>query len=160
MITLYYALIQPHLLHGLAVWGSAFPCDAQKELQNCKINAIRAIVGSRKYDHVTSSYKNLMILKIHDLRKLEIATLMHKCDNSKLPSAFDGQFVKPSNIHCYSTRSNQNHTYYIPKFRLIRLQKSFSYTVVKIWDNIEKEIKLQTINKFYKNNKNNLVQEY
>ena len=51
-------------------------------------------------------------------------------------------------------------TYYIPKFRLIRLQKSFSYTGVKIWNNIEKEIKLQTINKFFKNYKNNLVQEY
>ena len=122
-------VIQPHSLFGLAIWGSTFPCDAQKQLQIRQNNVIRTIVGSGKYDNVTS-YKNFMILKIHDLCKLEIATLMHKYDNSKLSSAFDGQFVKPSNIHCYSTRSNQNHTYYyyIPTFRLVRLQKSFRYT--------------------------------
>ena len=101
-----------------------------------------------------------MILKIHNLCKLEIATLMHKYDNSKLPSAFDGQFVKPANNHRYSTRSNQNHTYYIPEFRLVRLQKSFSYAGVNIWNNIKKEIKLQTTNKFSKKFKNYLVQEY
>ena len=91
-------------------------------LQN---NAIRAIVGSRKYDHVTYSCKNFMIPKTLNFCKLEIATLMHKYDNSKLLSALDDQFAKPSNIHCYSTSRNQNHTYYIPEFRLVRLQKAF-----------------------------------
>ena len=143
--TLYFALIQPHVLYGLAIWGSTFPCDAQKKLQILQNNAIRATIGSRKYDHVTSSYKSFMILKNYDLYKLEIATLMHKHDDSKLPSAFDGQFGKPSNVHRYSTRSNQNHTYYIPKFRSVRLQKSFRYTGVKIWNNIVKEIKLPAI---------------
>ena len=99
--TLYHALIQPHLLYGLAIWGSPVFCDAQKQLQILQNNAVRAIVGRRKYDHVTSSYKNLKILKIHDLCKLEIATLMHKYDNSKLPSAFDDHFVNSSNIHYY-----------------------------------------------------------
>ena len=160
MTNLYHPLIQPHLLYGLAIWGSPVFCDAQKQLQILQNNAVRAIVGSKKYDHVTSSYKNLKILKIHDLCELEIATLMHKYDNSKLPSAFDGHFVKSSNIHRHSTRSNQNHTYYIPKFRLARLQKSFRYTGVKIWNNIENKIKLHTISKFCKNYKNLLFQEY
>ena len=66
---------------------------------------------------------------------------MHKYDNSKLLSALDNQFAKPSNIHCYSTSRNQNHTYYIPEFRLVRLQKAFWYAGVKIWNNVEKEIK-------------------
>ena len=70
MVTLYYALIQPHLLHGLAIWGATFPYDAQKQVQVLQNNAIRVIVGSRKYDLATSSYKNLNILKIHDLCKL------------------------------------------------------------------------------------------
>ena len=69
MTTLYHALIQPHLLYGLAIWGSPVFCDAQKQLQIQQNNAVRAIVGSRKYDHVTSSYKNRKILKIHDLCK-------------------------------------------------------------------------------------------
>ena len=45
--TLYYALIQPHLLYGLAIWGCTFPCDAQKQLQILQNNAIRAIVGGK-----------------------------------------------------------------------------------------------------------------
>ena len=60
------------LLHELAIWSSIFPCDAQKQLQILQNNTIRTIVGMRKYDHVISSYKNLMILKIHDICKLEI----------------------------------------------------------------------------------------
>ena len=81
---------------------------------------------------------------------------MHKYDNSKHPSALNSQFVKPSNIYCYSTTSNQTHSYSSPKFRLVWLQKSFRYTGVKIWINFEKEVKLQTINKFYKNYNNHL----
>ena len=97
-------------VYGLAIWCSAFLCNAQEQLQIRKNNAKRALVGNRKYDLVTFSYKNLKIQKIYDFCELEIETLMHKYDNSKLPSAFNGQFVKPSNIHRYSTRSNQNHT--------------------------------------------------
>ena len=125
MVTSYYALIQPHLLYGLAIRGSTFSCDAQKQLQLLQNNSIKAIVGSRTYHHVSSSYKNLMILKIQDLCKLEIATSMNQHNNSKIPSAFDDQFVKPSNVYLYSTMNNQNQTYYIPKFKLVRLQKSF-----------------------------------
>ena len=65
--------------------------ELRERLLSFITRAIRAIGGSRKYDHVTSSYKFFMILKIHDLCKLEITTLMHKYDKLKLPSAFDGQ---------------------------------------------------------------------
>ena len=161
-ITLYYTLIQPHLLYGLAIWVSIFFCNAQKQLQIRQNNAIKAVVEVESITmfRYNFSYKNLKILKIHDLCKLEIATLMHKYDNSKLPSAFDSLFAKPSNIHCYSRRNNHNHTYYISKFRFASLQKSFRCTGVKIWNNIEK--KNSTNDKqilLYCNCKNYLIQE-
>ena len=46
MITLYYALILPHLLYGFAIWVSTYPCDVQKQLQILQNNVIRAIARS------------------------------------------------------------------------------------------------------------------
>ena len=81
---------------------------------------------------------------------------MHKYNNSKLPTAFDGQLVKTFK---YSLLFNQEYLK-SHKFRFARLQKSFRYTQAQIWNNIENKIKLQTINKFDKKYKNYLIQEY
>ena len=45
-------------------------------------------------------------------------------------------------------------SYFYQTVRLVRLQKSFRSTGVKIWKNIAKEIKLQSTKKFYTNYKN------
>ena len=83
MTTLYHALIQPHLLYGLAIWGSPVFCDAQKQLQILQNNAVRAIVGSRKYDHVFK--KKLSECNGFALRLLVKIYIFHtKSDSSKL----------------------------------------------------------------------------
>ena len=52
-------VIQSHSLFGLAIWGSTFPCDAQKQLQIRQNYVIRTIVGRGKYDNITSHTKIL-----------------------------------------------------------------------------------------------------
>ena len=104
---------------------------------------MRAIVECRKFEHISLSYKNLNILKVHDLCKLEIVSLMYLHEKSRLPTTFNNKFIKPSEVYLYTTRSNQELTYYIPRFRLVRFEKSFAYTGVKIWNNIEKKLKQQ-----------------
>ena len=148
MLSLYYTLVQPHLLYGLTVWGSTSPRSSQKQLQLLQNNAVRAIVGCRKCDHISLSYKNLNILKVHDLCKLEIASLMYLYEKSRLPTTFNNKFIKPSEVHQHTTRSIQELKYYIPRFRLTRFQKSFTYTGVKIWNNIEKKLKQLSYSKF------------
>ena len=56
----------------------------QKRLQLIQNNAIRAITWRRKYDHISSSNQDLGVVKIPDLCKVEIASLMYKVQKSNL----------------------------------------------------------------------------
>ena len=72
---------------------------------------------------------------------------MHKFKNDKLPDTFQNYFTLPSNVHHYSTRSKLQLTFYVPKFRLVRFQKSFKYRGVKIWNTIEQDLKTLSLKK-------------
>ena len=52
LISLYYALVNSHLLHGLTVWGgiSKTPLDKLNTLQN---KAVKIVAGAIYLDHVT-----------------------------------------------------------------------------------------------------------
>jgi len=106
---LYYC----YTVYGLIVWGSIVSCVSQQNMQLLQNIAGRETVEIKKYEHIISSFKKFDILKIPDLCKLEIAIYMKKYHNSKLPITFDNYFTKSSNIHKYSTRSNEQLTYII-----------------------------------------------
>ena len=59
-------------------------------------------------------------------------------------------FTTPSNVHHYFTRSKLQLTFYVPKFRRVRYQKSLKYKGVKIWNSIEKDLKTLSLKKFCK----------
>ena len=66
---------------------------------------VRAITGINRFEHITPSFRQLDILKIYDLCKIEIALNMYKCQNFKLPDTFQNYFTTPNNVHHYSTRN-------------------------------------------------------
>ena len=76
LISLYYALVNSHLLYGLTVWGgiSKTFLDKLNTLQN---KAVKIVTGARYFDHVTLHYNNLKILKLPDLYKFEFAKTMY-----------------------------------------------------------------------------------
>ena len=117
------------------------------------------MVGCRKCDRISLSYKNLNIWKVHDLCKLEIASFMYLYEKSRLPTTFNDKIIKPSEVHQYTTRSNPELKYYIPRFRLARFQKSFTYTSIKI-NHIEKKLKQLSYSKFRNTYKAILTEAY
>ena len=79
LLNLYNALIKPHLLHSLVIRGSTDPCSTQQPIQLLlNKTAVRAITGISRFEHITPSFRQLEILKIHDSCKIEIALNMHK----------------------------------------------------------------------------------
>ena len=118
LLNLYNALIKPHLLYGLVIWGSTDLCTIQQPLQLLQNNAVRAITGISRFEHITPSFRRLDILKIHDLCNIEIALNMHEFKNDKLPDTFQNYFTLPSNVHHYSTRSKFQLTFLCPKIPL------------------------------------------
>ena len=92
--------------------------------------------------------------------KLNLAKIMFKFKKSQLPSTFKRFFISASEVHHYATRSTAKSKYYTPKFRLVKLQKSLKYRGVHIWNDIDEKAKSFNINRFEKEYKNKLLQNY
>ena len=102
--SLYYALFHSHLSYGICVWGNA----TNEALQPLGIaqNKIVRILSNADYDAGTASlYSNLGILKVEDIFKHQIGSLMWDIENKKLNDRFSCLFEKVSARHRYNTRS-------------------------------------------------------
>ena len=85
---------------------------------------------------------------------------MHLYHKMLLLGPSHSYFISSSNIHNYCTRSNFNLTYFMPNYRLARLQKPVKYIGVKVWNEIKKELKLLSFNKFKRKLKLQLISKY
>ena len=133
LLLLYYALIHPHFLYALPVWGSTFPSYLFK-LQRLQNKAIRIISNRPLQDAITPYFHELDVLKISDLFKYEVAKVMYQHSKNILPSGFSSIFTYVSKVHDRPTRSNFQNNLYIPKFSTSRCQRSINYQGPKIWN--------------------------
>ena len=62
LLLLYHALVQPHILYALPLWGSSFPSYLNK-MQRLQNKAIRVIAKAKFRDSVTPLYYKLKIPK-------------------------------------------------------------------------------------------------
>ena len=67
LISLYHAFVHSHLLYGIVTWGQSVSSNTLNQLQLLQNDSIRAIVGLKKSQHFTSSYRDLEIKKNKDL---------------------------------------------------------------------------------------------
>jgi len=136
---LYHALIDPHLLYAISVWGAPFSSytDRLRVLQN---NAVRAINGVKQSQHISLYYLINSILKLDDLYKFEIAKLMFLFSKRLLTKPFQNFFVEFKIKHIY-TRAVEQLNYCFPSYKTTRLQRTFKHLGVKVWNDLSLFIK-------------------
>ena len=78
--TVYYSLIHSHLNYGIAVYGSANK-PVLKKLQITPNNIIRITTFSSFRQSAKPLFKQLKILNIESMSKLELAKIMYRCNN-------------------------------------------------------------------------------
>ena len=100
---LYYSLIYSRVQYGIILWGTA-TYTRQKEIVRRLNNIVRIMTWSRKFDHVSILYKELKLLKLEDIYKLELSKFMHQLNCNITPKVFEKNFVQLENVHSYSTR--------------------------------------------------------
>ena len=135
LLKLYYALFHSNILYGLLIWHNTYSTYTNKisRLQN---KAIKLIANSKCTDKCVPIYEKLKILQLHDLYIHETATFMYKFHNNKLPVSSSQYFNRIAAIHSVHTKSNTSGlTYYIPQYKITRLQRCLKYTSVKMWNN-------------------------
>ena len=100
--TLYNSMIQSHLNYSILAWG--FECNRLVKLQK---KIVRIITSSKYNAHTEPLMKQLNILKINDLFRLNSLKFFYKYANGKVPSFFVSYSIVPqSDVHDYSTRFN------------------------------------------------------
>ena len=145
LLLLYHALIHPHLIHALPLWGCTFSSYLQK-LQLLQDKAIRIICNTCRYSSANILFYKLGILKIGDLYQCETGKLIYEYSKNNLPTGLSSLFVNLSAIHNLQTRSQSLESLYLPKFSTNRCLRSVTFQGTKIWNFISPELKTYIIN--------------
>lgn len=160
LTTLYFTMVHPHLLYGISIWGGTFK-TYQNKLNTLQNKAVKIVTGANYYDHATPSYIDLNLLKLPDLYQHEIAKLMFRQTNNNFPLTFSNFFIKTTEVHYKTTRLALNKTSLrIPRYKTAKLQRSFKYQGVKIWNSIPESHKKLSFSKFKKCYKQDLISLY
>ena len=71
-----------------------------------------------KFDeHSSPLFKNLNIIKLHDLVLYQNAIFRYRFKNTLLPLVFNNFFIEVSEVHQYNTRSAAKQSFHLPKVR-------------------------------------------
>ena len=100
LLLMYNSLFLSHLNYCILVWG--FSCDRIFMLQK---KVIRLICNARYNAHTDSLFKQLNILKVHDILQLKALKFYYRYTKCEVPSYFDNMFEFTYATHTHFTRS-------------------------------------------------------
>ena len=141
LIMLYYSLIYPFLIYAAPIWGNTNQ-TLINTIHVLQKKFVRIITFNRTvftHDgppiHSIPLFKELKILTIFDIFKLEIIKFIYDSLNNINPNQFKNYFSYSSNN--YNTLSNRLNNLKIPQVRTTTYGlKSVKYSGAIIWNNI------------------------
>ena len=139
LITIINALVFSKLYYCSSVWSNTTMYNVNK-LQKVQNFAARIVSNTRKYDHITPVLKKLKWLPVKNYLYYRDATLAFKCMTGLAPNYLCNKFICRGDVSKRNTRNSQ--LFNIPLFQTTTGQRSFSYRVVNIWNNLPTDIKL------------------
>ena len=141
LVNVYYALINSYIRYGIIAWGSASKA-AIKPLQAVVNKAIR-IITFAPFGNIDlkPAYKQLNLLTVEQIYKLEIAKFTYKFKNDLLPTSIGNFFELSSEL--------PNHTHFVRnRVRPVRLlnntktgEKSVQFKSLQLWKELHPDIK-------------------
>ena len=137
----YYAIVYSQLMYGITSWGnSAAKFTNKVQIQQNYIIKIITKVPFFK-TKLLPLYRELKILKIHNIYKLEVLKIMFKIKEKLLPNCFCDFFHSPSDTQLYPTRHATS-----VNFSVMRCSKSFTQRSIrcegpKLWNALPIDIK-------------------
>jgi len=127
---LYFSLIYPYLVYCCIVWGSA-SATALHKLEVLQNRAVR--MKTRSPFHATASpiFKQLNLLKLCDIRHMQILLFMYKCKHALLPESCMNYCIL--NLQC---SYNMRHIHYFAAqpFRTSARENCISVQGPRVWD--------------------------
>ena len=153
-----YSIIYPFLTYGPSILGNPYIATL-KPLITLQKRAIRTITFSKPDEHSEPLFKELEILKLTDLVTLHNALLMYHY-HYNLPSSFEIFFPTVASVHSYNTRLASKSTYYINTIKTNYGKFNIRFAAVKVWNNLDENIKHLPLKTFKNKVKSNILQSY
>ena len=158
MFKLYYALVYPHLINHVVVWGSA-PSSHLRILTVRLNNILRVILGVRWVEgrpdvHTDCMYRANNILKIESIFKLSLFKLLKSLIDGRLPDMYDyllGPHISPRN---YETRNGR---FRHPALTNEVERRSLPHQLISLYDTLPAGYIDQGVNKATQNFKQYLL---
>ena len=133
---LYFSLIHCHFNNHFILWGQQ--AELIFKLQK---KAIRIICGKPYISHTTPLFRDLNILKVHDLYKLTLLTFYYQFEHLLLPEPLLRlPIFRNSHFHDYNTRHRHSFST-IKHFHHFYSKTSVSYALVDFINKLENGIK-------------------
>ena len=131
-------MIYPYLQYCSLVWSSTYPTNLSR-LVVLQKRVVRIINKSDFLVHTSPIFKELHLLKLQDIRILQICQFMFSYESKKFPYKFQEMFILNSQIRNCNTRSK--HLLHIPPVRTNYRQFSIRYQGPTLFNSFSNEIK-------------------
>ena len=142
-------MILPYISYSIEAWFGAARVDSNK-ISVLQKKSIRAIYSLPFNAHTNDYFKSDAILKISDLYKLNLCSLVYRYSQPMVDLPSVTRIQTRSSTHSHNTRHNQNLS--IPRYNLTKSQSSFLYNSIQEWNSIPSEIRYCDTLKNFKNN--------
>ena len=100
---LYYSLFYSFVSYRIAVWGFTYKSHIQK-LSLLQKKIIKVMAFKKQTEHSSPIFSTLELLKIEDIRQLQLLSFVFDCLNKIAPVYFHDYFVQCSQLHNFNTR--------------------------------------------------------
>ena len=132
---LYYTLVYPYIHYCNVIWANNYPTRLSRIERLQLKRAVRAIVEIQYRESTHHVFKELKILKVQGINKLQKSFFMFKFRNNQLPKNLSDIFSANYQIHNYGTR--QSDDCHLPRKSTTLGQYSLAFQGPKIWNSID-----------------------
>ena len=145
--SIYYALFESHINYACIIWGQNI--STINHLYILQKKALRIINFKEHNAHSSPLFHYSKIIKVADKVKIENCLFINKYTNNKLLSIFTNWFTFSSMSHNYQTSFASKGSLQIPSVQTTSYGKNgFVYSVIRTWNDIQKEMKGVMLNTF------------
>ena len=135
--TLYYSMIYPYLHYCNIVWASTYKTNLRR-LVTLQKRAVRMINKSNFDAPSDPIFKDFRMLKVLNIRFVELGKFMYSHKHSLIPKKFNELFSLNSSVHSYNTRNA--HAYNLPFSRTNAKLFSVTYQGPKYFNSLDDDI--------------------
>ena len=143
-LQVYYSIFYSHLIYGCNTWGLTTEENIEK-IEVLQRKCIRILTFSDFHAHTNDMFKDLKIIKVRDIIKMQQLKVVYDFLNNSLPFELMSLFIRSCDIHPnFDLNSSRNNLLYIPRVNTTTYGiKSVRYHCAKLWNDFFKNGSIQ-----------------